>query len=161
MSQHYIGADIDDISNRSSVHSYSIGKFLFFIFPLFIMFCLGVLNAFPLIPFGYGFVYHIPEFTGIIIFSSTYGYYIPALIISLLLSIILFVLDGFAAGFSLYSLLICYISSIPTDCINMQATLIVVSFFSVLLFFFSIMICMGMVPIVRKILRTKKYKRKT
>jgi hypothetical protein len=160
MSSYYLYVNLDDKTNRTSCIVWCIGKFLFFIFPIFLLFCLGLLNGFPLIPWGYGFVYHIPEFLNIVLFITAFSYYLPAIIISLILSALLLIVDGFAFGISIYTVVICYIESIPTNCTSMQFTYILVSIFSGILFVISIIIFYKFIPITKRMIKAQIRKRK-
>jgi|ERR1041385_4052007 hypothetical protein len=160
MSKRFLISDVDDNTDRGCVICLSLGKFLFLILPIFLFFCIGILNAFPLISFGYGFIFHIPDFLVIVIFASAWVYKIPFIIIALIISIALLVTDGFASGFALYSLIICYVSSIPSNCTSMQFTMLVISFFSLLLFALSIVTCVFMIPITRRMLKAVPVKKK-
>lgn len=159
-SGYYIRPHIDDVYNRSRAHAFCIALFIFLIIPLTIMMAIGVLNIFPMIPWGYGYIYHTPDFLVVVLFIATYTYYIPALIIALIIAVLLFVLNGFISGISIYTTVVCYTQSIPVNCTSLQATNIIVDIFSVIIWLCAFIILLAMVSIVKRAIRTIPKKRK-
>lgn len=150
-SKYYLKPSLDENEDRTIVLSRSIFSAIIFLW-IFIWYLVGFLNLFPQIPWGYGFIWHVFNFLAIpATFIVSYTYYRPIINIVLVIAIINVIVDIFAACLILYSLSICYIESIPTNCINLQFTFIIISLLSLILVILSITILFSIVSLTRRI----------
>ena len=150
-SYYYLRSSLAEITDRIIVRFRSIFKAVLFLI-IFIWFLTGLLNLFPQIAWGYGFIWHVFNFFSIpVMFGLSYSYYRPFINIGLIVIIITVILDGFAFGLILYTLIICYVSGIPADCTNMQFTNIVISVLSGIIFILSLTILFAYISLTRRI----------
>ena len=156
MSQYYIRPALDDNIDRQYLLSRSVIKGILFIF-LTVMFAVGILNAFPLIPWGYGYIYHVFDIVSIVFsFVSAYSRYRPIINICLIIAIIAFIVDGFALGFIFYSVIICYIKSIPSNCSSLQFTYIITLGLSLFIFILSFGILLSSISLTKRANKASK-----
>ena len=150
-SKYYLKPSLDENIDRTIVLSRSIFSAIIFIW-IFIWWLTGLLNLFPQIAWGYGFIWHVFNFLSIpATFIVSYTYYRPIINIVLVIAIINFIVNGFAFGLILYTLIICYIQSIPSNCKDFQFTNILISLLSGVLWFLSLTILFSLVSLTRRI----------
>jgi hypothetical protein len=159
-SYYYLRSSLAEITDRIIVRFRSIFKAILFLI-IFIWFLTGLLNLFPQIAWGYGFIWHVFNFFSIpVMFILSYSYYRPFLSIGLIVIIITVILDGFAFGLILYTLIICYVSGIPANCTNMQFTNIVISVLSGIIFILDITILFAYISVFRRINNATIFKKR-
>jgi len=129
MSKHFLNADIYENQDRMWLLGVGILKLILFI-AIFIIWVLGFVVTFPQFAWGYGFIYHIPEIIGIgFAIVCSYSTYAVIINIGLLVAIMIFIVDMFAFGILLYTVLICIIKSIPNaSCKNSLPAIIIIAF---------------------------------
>lgn len=150
-SGYFLKPYLDENIDRAIILSRSVFKAIIFLW-IFVWYLTGLLNLFPQIAWGYGFIWHVFEFISIpLTFIVSYTYYRPIINIVLLIAIISFILDGFVFGLILYTVIICYLQNIPANCINMQFTNILIAILSSLLFFLSIGILSSIGSLTKRI----------
>jgi hypothetical protein len=128
-SKHFVEADIYENQDRMWLLGVGILKLILFI-AIFIIWVLGFVVTFPAFAWGYGFIYHLPEIVGIIFaIICSFSTYPVIIIIGLLVAIMIFIVDMFAFGILLYTILICIIKSIPaSSCKNTLPAIIIIAF---------------------------------
>lgn len=151
LSFYYLKSSLDETQDRTIVISRSIFKFLIFLW-IFIWFVSGLLNLFPQIPWGFGFIYYVFEFLAIPAgFISAYSYNRPFINIVLVITIVSFLVIGFATGLSIYTVAICYINNTPANCQNMQFTNILMALLSIILFIVTFILLLSLISIARRL----------
>jgi hypothetical protein len=150
-SKFYRKPSLEENIDRNSVLFKSIFEAIIFLW-IFIWFLTGLLNLFPMIAWGYGFIWHVFNFLAI---PSTiivaYSDVRPLINIVLIISIVNFIVNGFALGLILYTLAICYIESIPSNCIDFQFTDILISLLSAVLWVISFFVLLSLISLTRRI----------
>lgn len=159
MSKHFLNADIYENQDRMWLLGVGILKLILFI-AIFIIWVLGFVVTFPAFAFGYSFIYHLPEIVGIAFaIICSYSTYTVIINIGLLVAIMIFIVDGFAFGILLYTVLICIIKSIPTaDCKNSLPAIIIIAFIGAALFISSFFILWSNARIAKRMNSATIYK---
>lgn len=159
-SKYYLKPSLDEDIDRTIVLSRSVFSAIIFLW-IFIWYLTGLLNLFPQIAWGYGFIWHIFNFLAIpATFIVSYTYYRPIINIVLVIAIVNFIVNGFAAGLVIYTLSICYIQSIPAGCKDFQFTNILISLLSVVLLFLSFTILLSLISLARRINNAVLFRKK-
>jgi len=159
MSKHFLDADIYENQDRTWLLGVGILKLILFI-AIFIIWVLGFVVTFPAFAWGYGFIYHIPEIVGIAFaIICSYSTYAVIINIGLLVAIMIFIVDMFAFGILLYTVLICIIKSIPmASCKNTLPAIIIIAFIGGALAISSFFILWSNARVAKRINSARIYK---
>lgn len=162
-SSYYRKPSLEEQIDRNSVKYKSV--FAIIIFVVMFAFMLGgLLNLFPMIAWGYGFIWHVFNFLAlpaalIVSFSDA----TPIINIVLIITIVNFIVNVFAFALVLYTLIVCYTQSIPANCINFQFMNILITLLSAVLVILSGVILLSLISLTKRVnksVRTVKKKRK-
>jgi len=158
-SKHFLKPDLFETQDRIWILFSGIFKLILFLI-MFIIWCLGFLNTFPQFAFGYGFIYHLPEILGIAFaIICSYSYYRPIVNICMIVAIAILIIDLFALGILLYTVLTCIINGVPnTDCKNTLPANIIISFLAALLALCSFFIMWSNIRIAKRLNSATIYK---
>lgn len=158
-SKHFLKPDLFEMQDRVWLLFSGLFKLILFII-MFVIWILGFLNTFPQGAWLYGFIYHIPEILGIAFaFICSYSYYRPIVNIAMIIAIAIFIIDLFALGILLYTVLTCIINGAPsTDCKNTLPANIIISFLAALLALCSFFILWSNIRIAKRLNSATIYK---
>jgi hypothetical protein len=153
---YWLAADFDDNKDRENIFDKALIELIIYTI-LTILWAISLLNFFPLISWGYGYVYHTPHILSITVsLIVSYYYYIPLVYIGTIIRLALVITDFFALGTIIYAFVICFIQSIPVNCKNSIVPNVIVIVMSILLVYISINIFLSQKRMLSRLLKSEK-----